>query len=142
MFGFFFGSWSSMEIYIVALYAMLFQLFPATRKSWLVALLLTIPFYLTFLWLLYNAPLPADRHGYGQLVLTVLVLPPIVGNFARGIGLFLQSKKITRSKALLGEFAVIFTYIAIVYFGGLDSLFEPFEYPEPNIQNTPLEKIQ
>ena len=147
MFGFFFGSWSSMEIYIIALYAMLFQLFPASRASWLFAFFLTTPFYLTFFWLLYNVPLPSDRHGYGQLVLTILILPPIVGNIARATGLFFQSKGLTRFKALICEFSIILSFIAIVYSGALNAIYKPFELPQIQNQTAPikpkpLEKIE
>lgn len=140
MFGFFFGSWISLEFYGIALYAILFQLFPATKNSWLVAFLLTTPFYVTLALLLYNAPLPTDRHGYGYLVLSILVLPPIVGNVARGIGIYLQSKGLTRLKALFIETALILVFVVVLGSGILNELFKPFEYPEPELNSAPSQK--
>jgi hypothetical protein len=95
-----------------ALVYFVFQQFPATWKSWLVAFVLTFPFYFGAVALLIRGSPQADG---GFSLFGYAVLPMVVGNLTRAASLGLQRRGWSRRKALIVDVAGLIALIALFY---------------------------
>jgi len=97
-----------------------FQQFPATWKSWLVALFLTLPFWFGAAALLTRGSTLQDG---GFSLFGYAVLPMVMGNLTRAASLGLQSRGWSRRKALIVDVLGFIAFVAL-FFAAREFAFE------------------
>ena len=131
------------QFLIVPAYLFFFQLFPTNWRAWLLAAIITLPFYGFFALFLWNFTLNDGRHGEGFIFFTYMVFPAVFGSLTRAVGLTMQSKGWSRLKATTIDMIGVVTLVLTVIFGS-NYFFKPYKIPNlPPLQNSqPLEKIE